>query len=199
MVWDVDREAATRRMLRALWEFEVGGLKTLIGFHRSLLETEQWKNAQTCRDLLEDRDWLRQLSAEPAEAEQGQTGDQTAIERTYAVEVSGRRFDVKVIGEPPSFNGVGVAKPQTRKPPKRGERSGASGSDSEQLISPLQGTVLRVATEQGAQVEAGALICVIEAMKMENEIAAHRSGTIAELGVTEGAPVTSGDTIAVIR
>jgi len=66
-------------------------------------------------------------------------------------------------------------------------------------VSPLQGTVLKVAVEKGAEVEEGALICVIEAMKMENEITAHRSGTVAELNVAEGASVSSGDVIAVIK
>ena len=62
IVWDVDREASTRRMLRALDEYEIGGLKTLIPFHRALLETDQWANGETCRDLVEDRDWLKQLA-----------------------------------------------------------------------------------------------------------------------------------------
>ena len=67
------------------------------------------------------------------------------------------------------------------------------------LVSPLQGTVLKVNVEKGAQVEPGALICVIEAMKMENEITAPASGKVEELGVTEGAAVATGDTIAVIK
>src|SRR3954451_23059171 len=62
IVWDVDREASTRRMLRALDEYEIGGLKTLIPFHKALLATGQWKNGETCRDLVEDRDWLKQLA-----------------------------------------------------------------------------------------------------------------------------------------
>ena len=59
IVWDADREQATRRMLRALAEYEIEGLKTLIPFHRALLATEQWARGETCRDLLEDRDWLK--------------------------------------------------------------------------------------------------------------------------------------------
>ena len=59
IVWDVDREHATRRMLRALGEYEVGGLTTLIPFHEAILATEQWANGETCRDLMEDRDWLK--------------------------------------------------------------------------------------------------------------------------------------------
>jgi len=87
-----------------------------------------------------------------------------------------------------------------RRPPKRERKAGGGGgASSEVLASPLQGTVLKVAVEKGAEVEEGALICVIEAMKMENEITAHRSGAIAELNVAEGASVSSGDVIAVIK
>jgi acetyl-CoA/propionyl-CoA carboxylase biotin carboxyl carrier protein len=75
---------------------------------------------------------------------------------------------------------------------------GAGGNGGDTLQSPIQGTVLKVAVEQGARIEEGALVCVVEAMKMENEITAHKSGTIDELSVAVGASVASGDTIAVI-
>ena len=75
IVWDVDREHATRRMLRALGEYEIGGLTTLIPFHRAILATPQWANGETCRDLMEDREWLKTTRARggaPAEAEEGE-------------------------------------------------------------------------------------------------------------------------------
>ena len=62
IVWDVDREASTKRMIRALSEYEIGGLKTLIPFHSALLDTDQWRAGETCRDLVEDKDWLKQLA-----------------------------------------------------------------------------------------------------------------------------------------
>ena len=65
IVWDADREQATARMLRALGEYEIEGLTTLIPFHRALMATEQWADAQTCRDLLEDPDWLASTAGEP--------------------------------------------------------------------------------------------------------------------------------------
>ena len=68
IVWDVDREHATGRMLRALGEYEIGGLTTLIPFHRAILATEQWAKGETCRDLLEDRDWLKCLRLPDAAA-----------------------------------------------------------------------------------------------------------------------------------
>ena len=67
IVWDVDREQATRRMLRALGEYEIGGLTTLIPFHKAILATEQWAKGETCRDLMEDSDWLKS-TAPPSDA-----------------------------------------------------------------------------------------------------------------------------------
>jgi acetyl-CoA/propionyl-CoA carboxylase, biotin carboxylase, biotin carboxyl carrier protein len=196
IVWDVDRVASTKRMLRALGEFEIGGLKTLIPFHRELLATEQWQNGETCRDLVEDKDWLAKL-AFPAPAPKADEEPAETVERKYAVEVSGRKFDVKVIGAPIAANGAVTA---TKQAPRRERKSGGGGGGAPgQVISPIQGTVLKVAVEQGAAVEEGALICVIEAMKMENEITATSAGTVEELAVSEGGSVATGDTIAVIK
>ena len=197
IVWDVDREHATRRALRALDEYEVGGLTTLIPFHRAILATEQWAKGETCRELMEDRDWLKSTAPEaaaPAEAPE----DAEVVARDYKVEVSGKLFDVKVIGEARAGGAAPAA--GGRKPPKRERKSAAAASaSSESLPSPLQGTVLRVAVERGAEVSEGDLICVIEAMKMENEIAAHRSGKVTSLNISEGAAVSSGDVLAVIE
>src|SRR4051794_6718532 len=194
IVWDADRQQATARMLRALAEYRIEGLTTLIPFHRALMASEQWADAQTCRDLLEDPDWLASSAGQPA-AEPDEPAE--TLEQDYTVEVSGRRFDVKVIGAPPAAGAVnGTA---ARKPPRRqGSSSGSGGAGGDALISPMQGTVLRVAVEQGATVEEGALIAVVEAMKMENEITAHKTGTISELPIEAGGAVASGDTLAVI-
>ncbi len=88
-----------------------------------------------------------------------------------------------------------------RRPPRR-ERAAAAGAAAgatETLVSPIQGTVLKVPVKDGDEVEDGALICVVEAMKMENEITAHRAGTVTELSVTEGASVAAGGVIAKIQ
>ena len=124
IVWDADREQATKRMLRALAEYEIEGLKTLIPFHRALLATEQWARGETCRDLVEDRDWLkRSRSPRPEKAADGD--EAAAVERDYTVEVSGRRFDVKVIG-PPAANGVNGAAPAAVPAARAGRRSAPS-------------------------------------------------------------------------
>jgi acetyl-CoA/propionyl-CoA carboxylase biotin carboxyl carrier protein len=202
-VWDRDREAATARMLRALDEFEIGGVATLIPFHRALLRSEQWHRGETCRDLVEDSKWLKSLA--PVEAPAPTAGEEEAekLERDYTVEVNDRRFAVKVIGPPPVagvVGAVGANSSSARRAPKR-ERSSSPSTDgaSGTLVSPIQGTVLRVGVAKGQDVEAGAVICVIEAMKMENEITAPVGGKIAELNVSEGGSIATGDQIAVIK
>jgi acetyl-CoA/propionyl-CoA carboxylase biotin carboxyl carrier protein len=208
IVWDADRRQATARMLRALGEFEVEGLKTLLPFHTAILQTPQWANGETCRDLIEDRAWLKQLAPPTPEPLPGAADAQDApVEHSYTVEVSGKRFDVTVIGLPAGgagpLNGAvsaGAVAAAPRKPARRATRAGggAGGGGGDTLVSPIQGTVLKVAVEAGAVVEAGALVCVIEAMKMENEITAHKSGTVTELPIAVGASVGSGDTLVVI-
>jgi acetyl-CoA/propionyl-CoA carboxylase biotin carboxyl carrier protein len=197
IVWDVDREKATRRMLRALSEYDSGGLTTLIPFHEAILATEQWARGETCRDLMEDREWLKATApAEVAAPEVEESAE--LVSRDYKVEVSGKLFDVKVIGEA-GAGGAAAAASNGRKPPKRERKSGGASSSSEALPSPLQGTVFKVVVEEGAEVAEGDLICVIEAMKMENEIAAHRAGKVTSLKIAVGDAVSSGDTLAVIE
>jgi acetyl-CoA/propionyl-CoA carboxylase, biotin carboxylase, biotin carboxyl carrier protein len=200
IVWDADREQATQRMLRALSEYEIEGLKTLIPFHQALLATEDWKRGSTCKDLLEDKDWLKTLAfpkdAKPVEGEEGET-----VEQTYEVEVSGKRFDVRVVGPP--FAGGAVAAsngtaPAAAKTPRRSERKAGGGGGPDTLEAPLQGNMWKVLVKQGDVVTEGQLLCIIEAMKMENEITAHKAGKIVELPIEEGAPIQAGAPIATI-
>jgi acetyl-CoA/propionyl-CoA carboxylase biotin carboxyl carrier protein len=202
IVWDADREQATQRMLRALGEYEIEGLKTLIPFHQALLATDEWKRGSTCKELLEDKKWLKTLAFEkpPAPAE-GAEEEQEKVEQTYSVEVSGKRFDVRVVGPP--FAGGGIAQSNGAAPgpkaSKRSERkSSGAGGGADVLPSPLQGNMWKVLVKQGDTVEEGQLLCIIEAMKMENEITAHKAGTIAELPIAEGEPIQAGAPIATI-
>jgi len=199
VVWHVDREKATRRMLRALSEYDSGGLTTLIPFHEAILDTEQWAKGETCRDLMEDNDWLKSTApADPKPPEPSEDGGEI-VSRDYKVEVSGKLFDVKVIGEA-AAGAAAMPAAGGKKPPKRERKAGGGGgASSESLASPLQGTVFKVAVEKGAEVAEGDLICVIEAMKMENEIVAHRSGKVTALNVNEGDSVSSGDILATIE
>jgi acetyl-CoA/propionyl-CoA/long-chain acyl-CoA carboxylase, biotin carboxylase, biotin carboxyl carrier protein len=201
IVWDADREQATKRMLRALGEYEIEGLKTLIPFHQALLATEQWAKGETCRDLLEDKKWLKTL-AFPPPTPPAEDGEDEKVEQSYAVEVSGKRFDVRVIGPPFAGGGGGAAANGAaagRKAPKRGERKSTSAGGPDTLPSPLQGNMWKVLVKQGDTVAEGQLLCIIEAMKMENEITAHKAGTIVELPITEGAPIQAGAPIATIK
>jgi acetyl-CoA/propionyl-CoA carboxylase biotin carboxyl carrier protein len=199
IVWDLDRELATARMLRALDEYEIGGLTTLIPFHQAILATKQWAKGETCRDLIEDKKWLKNLAPDEPKSGEGEGDEDEKVARDYQVEVGGKLFDVKVIGEAASAAPSGSG--GLRKPPKR-EAAGAGAATSaasEDLVSPLQGSILKVAVEQGAEVAEGDLICVIEAMKMENEITAHRAGKVSELPISEGSSVNSGDQLARIE
>jgi len=210
IVWDADREQATQRMLRALGEYEIEGLKTLIPFHQALLASDQWARGETCRDLLEDKQWLKTLAfPPPASPPAGEEEEEPKVEQTYAVEVSGRRFDVRVVGPPfaggqsqaggsAGANGASVGAARTA--PKRGARKASSGAGGPDVLpSPLQGNMWKVLVKQGDTVDEGQLLCIIEAMKMENEITAHKAGVIVELPITEGAPIQAGAPIATIK
>jgi len=205
ITWDVDREHATARMLRALDEYRIEPLTTLIPFHKAILATEQWARGETCRDLTEDKKWLKQTKPDTSSASppggsgSGENADpEPLLEREYSVEVDGRLHQVKVIGAAAAA-GTGTA--AARRPPRRqrSASSGGGGASGPGLPSPLQGTILKVAVKKGAEVEEGALICVIEAMKMENEITAHRAGKVIEISVSEGAAVNAGDPICKIE
>jgi acetyl-CoA/propionyl-CoA carboxylase biotin carboxyl carrier protein len=204
IVWDADREQATQRMLRALSEYEIEGLKTLIPFHKALLASEQWAKGETCRDLLEDKKWLKTLAfptPDTAVANDAENAEEK-VQRTYEVEVSGKRFDVRVLGAPFAGGMIGPTNGAVAtgagRAPKRGERKSAAGGGPDTLPSPLQGNMWKVLVKQGDTVTEGQLLCIIEAMKMENEITAHKAGTISELPISEGAPIAAGAPIATI-
>jgi acetyl-CoA/propionyl-CoA carboxylase biotin carboxyl carrier protein len=195
IVWDNDRAAATKRMLRALTEYEITGLATLLPFHRALLTTEQWRRGETCRDLLESVEWLAGTAAETGGGAEARA--ESTLTRDYTVEVSGRRFAVKVSGAPSAAGSSNGASPARVERTQR-ERTKSGGPAGDVLTSPMQGTILKIAVEPGAAVEEGELVAIIEAMKMENEITAHKSGTVRELPIAVGGAVGAGDPLAVI-
>ena len=191
IVRDVDREHARRRMLRALEEFEIGGVKTLLGFHRALLEHPCFVEAATCHGIAESEQLAARAEELVAQSHKGPpVGFGRLVEHVKPVEVDGRRFEVTVLASEPPW----LELARTRR-----ERAGASGHGaSGAVVSPMQGTVLSVAVAEGDAVEPGTVLCVVEAMKMENEIAAHRSGVVTELTVAEGEPVQNGQVICVL-
>ncbi|MEJ7876030.1 MAG: biotin/lipoyl-containing protein, partial [Solirubrobacterales bacterium] len=143
-----------------------------------------------------DKKWLKKLAPEVAAMPAGGDDEEEKSERTYQVEVNGRLHSVKVIGAAAPAGGAAAAKRPAKRERKAGGGSAASGND---VVAPLQGSMFKVNVEKGQDVEEGAIICVIEAMKMENEITAHKAGKITALNVTEGQPISAGDPIATIE
>ncbi|HVS84106.1 MAG TPA: biotin/lipoyl-containing protein, partial [Gaiellaceae bacterium] len=198
IVHGVDREHARRRMLRALEEFWIEGPTTLIGFHRALLSHECFVRGETCHGLVESEE----LAARAAELEGGAppgasnslllaNGGRT-VERVRTVEVDGRRFEVRLADPEPAWRELA----RRRRERVHSGGGGAGGRDA--VVSPMQGTVLSVAVGDGDSVEAGQVICIVEAMKMENEVHAHRAGKVASLSVEAGKPVSSGQVICML-
>jgi acetyl-CoA/propionyl-CoA carboxylase, biotin carboxylase, biotin carboxyl carrier protein len=189
---DVDRERARRRMLRALAEFELVGVNSLLGFHQALLSHPCFAAAATCRGVVD--------SAELAEAAEqfshpattvAATADGSLSAQTTMAEVDGRRVEVRVLRPEPGYRELAR---------RRRERAAGArrGRGADVIVSPIQGTVLEVRVRDGDEVEPGAVICVIEAMKMENEVTAHRAGVVSELSVSPGGTVVSGQVVCVV-
>jgi acetyl-CoA/propionyl-CoA carboxylase, biotin carboxylase, biotin carboxyl carrier protein len=202
IAWDVDRETARRRMLRALSEYVVEGPTTLIPFHRWLLEQEEFIAGGACHAQLArlaEEPTAFDAPAAPAAAPADMAPDEDQrTERTFTAEVDGRRFEValRYAGGPPAAAGPLPA----RKPRKaRGGGSGAGVGGANEVLSPMQGTVLKVLVEARQSIAAGTVVCIVEAMKMENEIAAHRDGTVSEVRVAEGQGVAAGDVVAIVE
>ncbi|MDQ2967835.1 MAG: acetyl-CoA carboxylase biotin carboxylase subunit [Actinomycetota bacterium] len=194
VVHGVDREQARRRMLRALDEFVVDGVKTLIGFHKALLTHPCFVDGETCHGLVESE----LLAACAAEFENGRPVGAAELgtaadvrEAVRSVEVDGRRFEVRVLRPEPAHAELG------RRRRERARGSGA-GAGLDAVVSPMQGTVLAVEVADGDDVEPGQVLCIVEAMKMENEVHAHRAGRVTELSVAPGQQVTTGQVICLV-
>jgi acetyl-CoA/propionyl-CoA carboxylase, biotin carboxylase, biotin carboxyl carrier protein len=190
VVWDTDRERARRRMLRALEEYVIEGVETLVGFHRALLEHPCFVAGETCFGLVESiaREAQTQSSSRAVPA----VTSSRARETTLGIELDGRRFDVTVLRPEP---------PHAELARRRRERTGDGAHHAaarEAVVSPMQGTVLAVEVADGDEVREGQVICVVEAMKMENEITAHRPGVVSGLSVAAGEPVATGQVICVV-
>jgi acetyl-CoA/propionyl-CoA carboxylase, biotin carboxylase, biotin carboxyl carrier protein len=192
-VWDVDRERARLRMLRALDELVVEGVTTLAGFHKALLRHPCFVEATTCHGLVESEELAQKAQELSHQATSvARSPDGRLRERFVELELDGRRYDVKLLQPEP---------PHAELARRRRERAGGGahhGAAKEAVVSPMQGTVLAVEVAEGDEVRAGQVICIVEAMKMENEIRAHRHGTVGELSVAAGAQVATGQVICVV-
>jgi acetyl-CoA/propionyl-CoA/long-chain acyl-CoA carboxylase, biotin carboxylase, biotin carboxyl carrier protein len=199
VVHDVDRERARLRMLRALEEYVVVGPKTLIGFHRALLASPCFVEARTCRGIVESEE-LAQRAEElderlshatttlAASADGAATGGRAQL---VSVELDGRRHEVRIQVPAPPWAELARR--------RRERHKGLVGTATDAVVSTMQGTVLKVEVREGEAIEAGRVICIVEAMKMENEIVSHRGGVVAELAVRPGQQVGNGDVICLVR
>ena len=195
-VHGVDREHARRRMLRALEEYRIEGVSSLLGFHRALLEHPCFAQGETCHGIVESKelaDRAQGLSHTTTSLGQAPDGGAGAREKVVQVELDGRRFELKLhVPEPPHAALV-------RRRHERTAERGHHGAARDAVLSPMQGTVLAVEVAEGDEVEPGQVLCVVEAMKMENEITAHRAGRVSDLSVEVGQAVTTGQVICVVQ
>jgi acetyl-CoA/propionyl-CoA carboxylase biotin carboxyl carrier protein len=189
VVWDEDRELARRRMLRALGEFEIGGITTLIPLHVAIMQHPEFAAGGTLREYVEGGGFAREYSGPGPEYSADGVQPQEEV-RTHVAEVDGKRFEVTV--EVPEHPG------RTR---LRARRAALAARDADAhhevdvVRSPMQGTVLRVGVAAGDHVADGQVLVVIEAMKMENEIVAHHAGEVDEVAVGQGDQVASGQAL----
>jgi acetyl-CoA/propionyl-CoA carboxylase, biotin carboxylase, biotin carboxyl carrier protein len=195
-VHGVDREHARRRMLRALEEYRIEGVSSLLGFHRALLEHPCFVQGATCHGIVESEELAKQadelshLATTVAGSSDGIPGTR---ERLVQAELDGRRYELKLLlPEPPHAELV-------RRRRERVAERGHHGAARDAVVSPMQGTVLAVEVAEGDEVQAGQVLCVVEAMKMENEITAHRAGRVTDLSVEAGQAVATGQVICVVQ
>ena len=195
-VHGVDREHARRRMLRALEEYRIEGVTTLLGFHRALLEHPCFAQGDTCHGIVESEELAeraQELSHLTTTIGQGSDGALGTRERVVQAELEGRRYELTLlVPEPPHAD-------LARRRRERASESGSHGAARDAVVSPMQGTVLAVEVADGDDVQPGQVLCVVEAMKMENEIKAHRAGRVTELSVEAGQAVNTGQVICVVQ
>ena len=199
VVWAHDRDTAIARMLRCLDEFVLDGPPTTIPAAEAILAHDDFKAGEHSTKWVEDTLDLTGVRGTPAPA-----GDDEVekVERSVDVEVNGKRFAVKLfvpadqIAVAAAGGGKGLPKARKR---SKGTSGAAPTAGSGRIAVPMQGTVVKVNVAVGDEVTEGQVLCVLEAMKMENNIAADKAGTISEVNVEEGASVGSGDVIIVIE
>ncbi len=202
LVWGADRDEARRRMIRALEETEIEGVPTTIPAQLTILRHDDFAAGEHSTRWVEERLDLASLNVAPSEPPPDESDDEKRVQRDVDVEVDGRRFKVRLwVPEPPPAVAAaasgGRARPARPRTTKAAGQGGAAGSGS--VTVPMQGTIVKVLVSVGDQVELGQALCVLEAMKMENNIPAEKAGTVSEIKVQAGATVAAGDVVIVIE
>ncbi|MGZ4553016.1 MAG: acetyl/propionyl/methylcrotonyl-CoA carboxylase subunit alpha [Mycobacteriaceae bacterium] len=183
-----DRKQALERSRRALAELQIEGMATVLPFHRLVVSDPAFigdDEGFAVHTRWIETEWENTVEPFGAEAVDG---EEPTPRQTVVVEVGGRRLEVSLPGDL-AIGGGGAA---VKKPKSRKRSGGGAAASGISVVAPMQGTVVKVAVEEGQQVLAGELIAVLEAMKMENPVTAHKDGTITGLSVEPGAAVTQG-------
>ncbi len=201
IVTGADRTQALQRSRRALRELVVEGMPTVVPFHRAVLEDPAFTAPDGVFGV--HTRWIEtEFGGEiPPYAAATTPGPEPVEKTTVVVEVNGKRLQVVLPAGYGASNGAGAGaggagKP--RRPPRRSGGAAAGAPSGNALTSPMQGTIVKVAVAEGDTVAAGDLVVVLEAMKMEQPLAAHRAGTVRQLVAEVGATVTSGMTLCEI-
>ncbi|KOX20897.1 acetyl-COA carboxylase [Nocardiopsis sp. NRRL B-16309] len=195
------RAEALERSRRALAEFTVGGMPTVIPFHQAVVSDPAFAPADPEREFGVYTRWIETEFDNTIEPWTGTPGEAGAAEReTVTVEVGGRRLDVVL----PAGLGAAAAAPaesggERRKRASRKGGGGAAAVSGDALVSPMQGTVVKLVAEEGAQVSEGDTVVVIEAMKMEQPLTAHKAGTVSGLKVAAGETIGNGAVVCEIK
>jgi acetyl-CoA/propionyl-CoA carboxylase biotin carboxyl carrier protein len=194
-----DRAQALERSRRALAEFQVEGMATVLPFHRLVVEDPAFA-ATTEEDFTVHTRWIEtewENIVPPFEG--GEGGEAEATERqVVVVEVGGRRLEVSLPGDLALGGGAGPAAAKAA-PRKRGGGKGGSAASGDAVTAPMQGTIIKVAVADGDTVSQGDLVVVLEAMKMENPVTAHKDGTVTGLTAEPGSSVSQGTVICEIK
>ncbi|GAA1876682.1 acetyl/propionyl/methylcrotonyl-CoA carboxylase subunit alpha [Pseudonocardia ailaonensis] len=194
-----DRAQAIERSRRALAEFQVGGMATVLEFHRLVVEdpafTSPTEEGFTVHTRWIETEWDNTVPPFTGGAE---ADEESAPRQNVVVEVGGKRLEVSLPGDI-SFGGGGGGQAAKAKPRKRTGGDGGAKVSGDAVTAPMQGTIIKVAVEEGATVSAGDLIVVLEAMKMENPVTAHKDGTVTGLSAEAGSTITQNTVICEIK
>ncbi len=200
IVTGATRRQAVERSRRALAEFAVGGMPTVLPFHRAVLEDPAFVPEDDATPFSVHTRWIEtefDNTIPPHEAPAAEDQADAAERERVTVEVGGRRVEVVLpAGLGASTSAAAGAQPARR---RGGRKSGGAQASGDSLVSPMQGTIVKIVAEDGATVEAGDTVVVLEAMKMEQPITAHKAGTITGLGAEVGQTVSSGAVICEIK
>jgi acetyl-CoA/propionyl-CoA carboxylase biotin carboxyl carrier protein len=188
VVWGADREQARRRMIRALGETVIEGIATTIPALEVILQNEAFIAAHHSTRLVEEGIDLSGIAVEPSD---GTAREDGKVLRTIETEVDGRRYEVRVYVPAGATASTGAAAPRKR------SSHGVAAANEANIVAPMQGTIISVPVAVGDSLEIGDVVCVLEAMKMENPIRAARAGVISEVRVAVGDGLGPGDIVAV--